>query len=197
MAAIGLLFTGGYLEPDGPNESAVSRDCKRRLQRASELWATRKITHILISGGLPREDGLSLAQTYSLYLMSLGVPEHFLRFEVLSRDTSENIFFSRTMLYCHGQEFPFGTVVLISNSRHLKRIVITIQDYSYQEWPWCYQPSPTESHGSFLGFLKEKVLKTYTCLDPRWRAPWCEWMRRRRECAYAKMPTTDSVRPNP
>lgn len=91
---------------------------KERLDYAIELYEDGLVDYLILSGGKPSYSrGLSEAEGMQRYLADAGIPQDKLLLETQSRDTYENVEFSKRVAEKHG----LSSLMIISHQYHTKR----------------------------------------------------------------------------
>lgn len=91
---------------------------KERLDYAVELYEEGLVDYLILSGGKPNYSrGLSEAEGMQRYLVDAGIPQDKLLLETQSRDTYENVEFSKRVAEKH----DLGSLMIISHQYHTKR----------------------------------------------------------------------------
>lgn len=91
---------------------------KERLDYAIELYEEGLVDYLILSGGKPNYSrGLSEAEGMQRYLADAGIPQDKLLLETQSRDTYENVEFSKRVAEKHG----LSSLMIISHQYHTKR----------------------------------------------------------------------------
>ncbi len=96
---------------------------QRRLDHALALYRAGGVTRIIVSGGVGRGDRFSEGQVGARYLARHGVPARVLRAETRSRDTVENLRFSRSL--------ASGPVTLVTDEAHAPRALALAKALGY------------------------------------------------------------------
>lgn len=100
----------------GTNGGAVGGALEQRLDRAVRYLLEHEETIVIVSGGLTGGDAISEAELMRLYLMEQGIPRVRIRQEVRSRNTAENLAFSK--YYTKGS----SSIGIITNDFHIFRV---------------------------------------------------------------------------
>lgn len=109
---------------------------------AFSLFQRRLASKILLSGGfgrLTKDDDISEAERYSIRLTELGVPREALLLEDRSRNTGENIAFSKALLAENNQIIRTGLAVTtpVMGRRHKASL-----EKAWPEVKWFIQTPP-------------------------------------------------------
>jgi uncharacterized SAM-binding protein YcdF (DUF218 family) len=91
---------------------------KERLDRALALYRAGGVRHIVVSGGVGTGDRYSEGAVGKLYLVKRGVPQGLLDAETRSRNTLENLHYSRPLLVRSGK---LEEVTLVTDEAHAPR----------------------------------------------------------------------------
>jgi uncharacterized SAM-binding protein YcdF (DUF218 family) len=105
------LVLGAALWDDRPSPAL-----RERLEMAVKLYKKKKVQYLVLSGG-PEGNGVTEAQVMKDYLISRGVPATSLILEDRSRNTEENLCFSKRILDDH----HWDDVYLVTHDYHQYR----------------------------------------------------------------------------
>lgn len=89
-----VIVLGAELRQDG----SISRSLRRRLDRTIEFAAQNPQTRFVLSGGRGRRNERSEAEAMAAYLCENGVQPERLLLEIQSKNTFENITYSRALI---------------------------------------------------------------------------------------------------
>lgn len=89
-----VVVLGAEVKPDG----TLSKSLKRRLDRTLEFAEQNPGSVLVLSGGQGRKQPRSEAEFMADYLVSRGVPPARLRLEIQSKNTFENLRYSRALI---------------------------------------------------------------------------------------------------
>ena len=117
-----LVVFGCHVNPDGP-----SIQLRERLDAALGYWQEHPDIHIVVSGGKGDNEHQSEARSMHDYLIDHGVDEESILMEDKSRNTHQNVLYTRELLRrtvdSGAWEQP-GRYVLVSSDFHLSRILM-------------------------------------------------------------------------
>ncbi len=111
-----LLVLGCKVESYGP--SVLLTD---RLEKAAEYWQKHPQVQIVVSGGQGRDEPETEARAMADYLTDRGVDPGQIYLEEQSKNTLENLKFSKQLLEDNGLD-PDQGVAVVSNGFHLTRV---------------------------------------------------------------------------
>lgn len=162
---IGVILTGGITNDNKlPKENIFLGNSSDRVGQAIELYKSKKINKILISGGsidIFAKTPKSEAEDIAKYLIISGVPSDSIFMETHSKNTKENAVNSSMILK---KQFKNQSVLLITSGYHLKRAVGCFQKVGIDVTPYgsCYVSHDRQIIPSYF-FPKEEYLE-YTYL---------------------------------
>lgn len=110
-----MVVLGCQVKPWGP--SVLLQD---RLDKALEFWKEHPKTVIVVSGAQGPDEPSTEARAMADYLTAKGVPEESILLEEGSRNTIQNLVYSKQLLEEQGYDVSEG-VVVVSNGFHLAR----------------------------------------------------------------------------
>ncbi len=117
---VGIVLAGGMVTIDNITDKLTFRNNVDRILQAVDLYKSKKIKKILISGGsgslLYRDMNESVL--LKKYMLKIGLPEKDILIDSLSKNTNENAKFSAAILR---QFSPGGKYLLITSGYHMKR----------------------------------------------------------------------------
>ncbi|MDQ1909275.1 YdcF family protein [Paenibacillus sp. GD4] len=103
---------------------------RERLDRAVELYQTKKIRHIIVSGGYDRRDSkLTEAEGMRNYLVKQGIPAAAIVLENKATSTYENLVFSQQLM----EEKGWTSSVIITHRYHAVRALDIAKFIGMQE----------------------------------------------------------------
>ena len=105
------LILGAQLKADGPSEVL-----RRRLDRAIEYLNENPATKVIVSGGQGRNEPAAEAVGMKDYLVNAGISEDRILLEPLSRNTYENLTYSKGLI-----DPADARVVIVTNNFHVFR----------------------------------------------------------------------------
>ncbi len=114
------LVLGGYTDYDKSVERVVFQNSSDRLWQALRLYEQGKVKKIILSGGEGRiiQRGYTESESTRDFLLEMGFPADDIIVETQSRNTFENIKYSKQLLdSLHNTD----TVLLITSATHLPR----------------------------------------------------------------------------
>ncbi len=116
------VVLGGYNNGSvqAPRDRLQLNDSPNRLVNALELFHRGKVKRLLLSGASGPWMHMQAGPTFQLASLveNLGVPDSLLLVEPASRNTYENIVFSKQLIDNH---LPGASVLLITSSYHMPR----------------------------------------------------------------------------
>ena len=111
-------------------ENMPSEVFSARLNHGIELYKSRKVFKILITGGKGSKNRLSEAEAGKNYAIKTGVPAEDILTETHSISTFENFTFSKSIL----KENNLETVLVVSDPYHMSRAMKMANDNSYKAY---------------------------------------------------------------
>lgn len=126
---------------------------KRRLNAAIELYRTGKIEIILVSGGITHENLLSEAEVGKSYLSKNKIPEERILLEAHSKNTYENIRFSKNLLL----SLKVSECVIVTDALHLKRAMKIANDLGLKAQAYPVKNSLQSKIDQFQFLMKESL----------------------------------------
>lgn len=117
---VGIVLGGGMITVDNKTDKLTFRNSVDRILQAVDLYKSKKIKKILISGGpgiLLYKD-MKESILLKKYLLKIGLPEKDIFIDSLSINTKENAKYSAAILR---EFFPGGKYLLITSGYHMKR----------------------------------------------------------------------------
>jgi len=131
-----ILLGGGIYEgvADLSGRGAPSEDMLARTVTAVRLQRQLKIP-IIVSGGSGYAGRSPEAPVIRRFLLDLGVEEHQVLVEALSRDTKENALYCREILSRHGFRHP----LLVTSAYHMRRSIKMFQKVGVPVTPFPAQ----------------------------------------------------------
>ncbi len=114
------ILLGGMMTYDAKTERIGFRRSVDRLMQTIELYKTKHIKKIFISGGSGSIIEKEMIESHYLknYLLRIGIPERDILIEYKSRNTYENAVYTKETL---GDKINDSSFLLISSSFHLRR----------------------------------------------------------------------------
>ena len=142
------IVLGAAIWTDKP--SPVLRE---RLNHAVNLYQSKTVRKIIVTGGFGEGEKYSEAEISERYLIENGVsPIDILR-ENQSLTTLQNLEFSLSIV----RENQFSTVLIVSDSLHLRRSVKMARDLGLNAFPSPTKTSRYQSFGNQLKFMFREV----------------------------------------
>jgi uncharacterized SAM-binding protein YcdF (DUF218 family) len=119
---VGLVL-GGFSKMDTSLGRTIFFESNDRLMQAIKEFKTGRVNKLMISSGNAQifENDLKEADAVKMYLNSIGIDDSKLIIENQSRNTFENIKFSKHILDSIGGQYP---VLIFSSAWHLPRVRI-------------------------------------------------------------------------
>lgn len=130
-----LVVLGAKVLPDG-RPSILLQD---RLDKALDYWRKTPDCLIVVSGGQGANEPCTEAACMADYLKAAGVDAAQILLEDRSRNTRENLLFTKALLEERGM-FP-GQTALVSNGFHLFRARMLAKRYGYGDVSALAAPS--------------------------------------------------------
>lgn len=97
--------------------TTLSQFLKKRLDKGIELYNGGFAEYILVSGGQGPGEDITEAEAMKRYLLSKGIDENRIIIEDKSRNTMENLRYSKEVM----SKKQLETAIVVSNKYHLKR----------------------------------------------------------------------------
>jgi vancomycin permeability regulator SanA len=107
--------------------AANELDLARRTARGVELYRSRFVPKLLVTGGGVLARTHPEARRMAEIARELGVPASDLLVEDRSTNTFENVAFSRALLDRCGLLDQLAVVILVSSEWHMRRVLLTAQ----------------------------------------------------------------------
>lgn len=117
-----MVVFGCHVNKDGP-----SIQLRERLDAALGYWREHPGVKVVVSGGKGDNEHMSEARCMHDYLIEHGVPEESVLMEDQSRNTHQNVLYTRRLLQStvdSGAWEQPGRYVLVSSDFHLARILM-------------------------------------------------------------------------
>lgn len=146
------IVLGAQLKTDGPSEVL-----RRRLDRAIEYLNANSDTRVIVSGGQGRNEPAAEAVGMKEYLLEAGIADDRILLEPLSRNTCENLAFSKSLI-----ESEDARVVVVTNNFHIFRAVKIAEKQGYKNVEGLAASAvaghvPNNLLREFVGVLKDFV----------------------------------------
>lgn len=124
---VGIVL-GGFSKNDTALKRPVFYDANDRLMQAIKSFKQGKIKRIMISSGNSAvfSNSLKEADAVYSYLIDIGIPDSSLIIENQSRNTFENIVFSKSKLDSLGIK---GNILIYSSAWHLPRVKLCLNNH--------------------------------------------------------------------
>ncbi len=97
--------------------TTLSQFLKKRLDKGIEIYNKGFADYIIVSGGQGPGEDITEAEAMKRYLISKGISENKIIVEDKSRNTMENLKYSKKLMVEKG----FDMAIIVSNKYHLKR----------------------------------------------------------------------------
>ena len=123
-----MVIFGCQVKKDGP--SILLRD---RLDTALAYLEGQPDLPVLVTGGKGDDEHVSEAQAMRDYLVEHGIDESRITMENQSRNTRQNLIFSKDVLRQQGREPGELHILAVSNGFHLARIKMLARRFGYGE----------------------------------------------------------------
>lgn len=145
----GILVLGGYFETriSAGRDVPALNSAADRLTDALSLHKRRPEAMLVFSGGngfMTGNGKRTEAQDIESVLDALGVPQNSVVFEDESRNTYENIIFSRDYIRPH----PFETWILVTSAYHMKR-AMAVTEAQAPRWNLVAYPADYRTDGRY------------------------------------------------
>lgn len=147
------LVLGNALE-DGRTPSAIT---KNRLQKGLELYHAGFCKTLIVSGGKGPSDEIPVAEAMQQWLLSQGIPKDNILVEDQSKNTYENILFSKAL----AEENLLESMIIVTSDFHIYRSMLLAKDAFPAVSGAAAKSEPSPS--TLLWFLREpfSLLKYY------------------------------------
>jgi uncharacterized SAM-binding protein YcdF (DUF218 family) len=145
---VGLVL-GGFSKKDTFLKRAVFFEANDRLMQALALYSEGKIKKIMISSGSAQvlHQELKEADAVKDYLKTIGIPDSNIIIENQSRNTLENINYSKTIL---DSLYQSPRILVISSAWHLPRVKLCLKGKLNADVFACNQiGDPTEDYSAY------------------------------------------------
>jgi len=123
-----MMVFGCQVREDGP--SILLKD---RLDTALDYLEEHPELPVLVTGGQGDDEHISEAQAMRDYLVEHGIDESRITMEDRSRNTKQNLLFSKEILRQQGREPGELHILAVSNGFHLARIEMLAHRFGYGE----------------------------------------------------------------
>lgn len=129
-----VVVLGARVYPDRLSTTLLSR-----LERAYAYYEENPETVLILSGGQGRDEPVPEAYAMFNYLYRRGVPAQNLRMEIFSRNTEENIRFSREQILADAQRSVYAffpeqmKTGIITNDFHMFRAIGIAEQEGYRQ----------------------------------------------------------------
>lgn len=124
MAIEGYIIAAPYTNKAKKSDAIIILGCRvgkpfleNRTKKAYELYSEGLSKKIIVTGGVGQGLDISEAQWEKDYLLELGVDEEDILLENKSKDTFQNLEFSKKIM----DENNMKSAIVVSNSFHLRR----------------------------------------------------------------------------
>lgn len=132
---------------------------EERIKRTIELYNTKKISKILLTGGVGVKGDFNEAEVMKEKLLAANIKEDVILVENKSTTTTENIKYSLDLLKEHNLLLENKKIVLVSSQAHLRRIGMELKQYLKPTTPELLYEYPKDSCISFENVIKKDELK--------------------------------------
>lgn len=124
-----------------------------RIDKALTLHEKHPGSKLVFSGGQGENEQLPEAEAMAEYARTKGLPEEFILIEDQSKNTNQNIRFSKEFIREHGKNKD-ENVIIVTNRYHLFRALLTAKEENLR----CDgSGSKTKFYFSLNGFLREFI----------------------------------------
>ncbi|RYY06175.1 MAG: YdcF family protein, partial [Sphingobacteriaceae bacterium] len=128
------IVLGGFVSEDNHKNGFLNWAADRYIQ-GIKLKETGKVTHLLFTGGNAslKPDGFTEGKWISSELKAFHFPDSTLLFEKQSRNTVENIQFSKILLQSRHLQPPY---LLVTSAFHMRRALLICKKAGVQVVPY-------------------------------------------------------------
>ena len=158
------LVLGGYISEDEAHNGYFNGAADRFIQ-AVELKETGKVTNLLFTGGDAslHPDGFTEANWLRLQLKAFHLPDSTLLFEKKSRNTIENISYSKPILEAKHLPPPY---LLVTSAFHMRRALLICKKANLDVVPYPCNFSGGKGKITFGDFIpsSDALQDWNTCL---------------------------------
>lgn len=130
-----MVVLGCQVRPDGP--SILLRD---RLEEALDYLEDHPNMTVVVSGGQGSNEPTTEARAMADYLTARGIGEDRILLEDRSRNTSQNLRYTKELLEAEGYDLSQG-VLVVSNGFHLTRARMLAERTGYENVSTLAAPS--------------------------------------------------------
>lgn len=142
------IVLGAAVWGDKPSPSL-----RERLDKAVQLYEEKYTSMIIVSGGLGDGKQIDEATAMQRYLVEQGVPESAILTEKQSRDTVQNLTFSKQIMSDH----QMNSALIVSHGFHLARSVEIARTVGIDAFPIA-----VETHVLFVPYFYAREVLAYT-----------------------------------
>jgi uncharacterized SAM-binding protein YcdF (DUF218 family) len=136
---------------------AVSKLLAGRIEKGIELLQQYPESRLIFSGGQGKDEKLPEAVAMKKYAIERGIPGEELLVEMESKNTQENILFSKRIID-KLSENDYPNILLVSNRYHIFRALLTAKDLGIQ----CDgRGSKTKLYFALNAFIREFIAYLY------------------------------------
>jgi uncharacterized SAM-binding protein YcdF (DUF218 family) len=136
---------------------AVSKLLAGRIEKGIELLQQYPESRLIFSGGQGKDEKLPEAVAMKKYAIERGIPGEELLVEMESKNTQENILFSKRLID-KLSENDYPNILLVSNRYHIFRALLTAKDLEIQ----CDgRGSKTKLYFALNAFIREFIAYLY------------------------------------
>lgn len=131
---------------------------EERIKRTIELYNTKKINKILLTGGIGVKGDFNEAEFMKEQLVAANIKEDMILVENKATTTTENIKYSLSLLKEHDL-IENKKIALVSSQAHLRRIGMELKQYLKATPTELLYEYPKDSCISFENVIKKDELK--------------------------------------
>ncbi len=124
MKVIGVLLGAGI-----SNKGRLTREAKKRADKALTTFKKKKLDKLVLSGGFVNHNfpKISEAMLFEKYLISKGIKKSKLIREEKSLETIGNAVFSKKVILRKIKNYKANEIIVITGNRHLKRALFVFK----------------------------------------------------------------------
>ncbi len=142
------VVLGSAVDGDAPSPVFTAR-----LRHAAELFRSRQVEWIVVTGGVGQGDTLAESQAGRDWLVDAGIPTDRVLIETQSRTTKQNLVFTKPLLAQHS----IGRVLIVSDPLHMRRAMRMAADLGLDAHPSPTRTSRFQTLGTQIPMLLREV----------------------------------------